>query len=74
MLHFVLVSDSLDAGRSRDHSIHKGNDLYLVRALCLFLQKPRLLLRIITVFIGIGQQIIRLGMGLIEALIDGRTV
>jgi hypothetical protein len=62
MPHFVFCPHRLDPCRPRNLPINKSKDLHLIRTLRLLLQVLPFLLWIEAAFVGIGQQIIRLGM------------
>ena len=59
---FVFVSDSIDSGGSGKFTVNDRNDFYLVAALGFCLEERAFLFNGKTVFIGISEQIIRLGM------------
>ena len=62
MFCFVFVSDSIDSGGSGNFTVNDRNDFYLVAALGFCLEERAFLFNGKTVFIGISEQIIRLGM------------
>ena len=66
MPDFYLWADLTDSRCSYDLIIDNGKDLDLVQAVGLFLQEGRFPLRGKAVFIGIGEQKVRLRMDLIE--------
>lgn len=58
----VFVSDSVNSGGSGNFTVNDRNDFYLIAALGFCLEERALLFNGKTVFIGISEQIIRLGM------------
>lgn len=62
MFCLVFVSDSVNSGGSSNFTVNDRNDFYLIAALGFCLEKRALLFNGKTVFIGISEQIIRLGM------------
>ena len=59
MFCFVFVSDSVNSGGSGNFTVNDRNDFYLIAALG---EERALLFNGKTVFIGVSEQIIRLGM------------
>lgn len=62
MFYLVFVSDSVNSGGSGNFTVNDRNDFYLIAALGFCLEERALLFNGKTVFIGISEQIIRLGM------------
>ena len=62
MFCLVFVSESVDSGGSGNLTVNDRNDFYFVAALGFCLEERALLFNGKTVFIGISEQIIRLGM------------
>lgn len=62
MFCLVFVSESVDSGGSGNFTVNDRNDFYLIAALGFCLEERALLFSSKAAFVGISEQIIRLGM------------